>query len=270
MIRLIATDMDRTLLRSDHTISARTLAAFEAARQAGVEVVAISGRQPYSIASLVMGTALEGVVVGANGAVAMDIRTQQVLFEETLAVASQQELAAAMVAAYPGLKAVSVRKAGNLYVTEDGYTGNKVPGAEASPWEIEFRPAPLAEVLAEPSVKLVLEHPAISAEQLLATAVQLNIPGCHPTTSGAPFLEVSRAGINKGTALTRICQQRDIPLSDVVAFGDNLNDIEMLQAAGHGVAMGNALPETQRVADEITATNDEDGVALVIERLLAS
>ena len=72
-MRLIATDVDGTLIRSDHTLSARTRRAFQAARDAGIRVLAISGRQPYSIGAIVQGTALMGPCVGSNGAVITDL-----------------------------------------------------------------------------------------------------------------------------------------------------------------------------------------------------
>lgn len=75
-------------------------------------------------------------------------------------------------------------------------------------------------------------------------------------------------GVTKATGLARLCAHLGIDRTDVVAFGDALNDVEMLRWAGHGVAMGHAAPEVADAADEVGGTNDEDGVAQVIERLL--
>ncbi|WP_331715508.1 HAD-IIB family hydrolase [Tessaracoccus coleopterorum] len=90
------------------------------------------------------------------------------------------------------------------------------------------------------------------------------------STSGAPFLEVAAGGVNKATGLEKLCGRLGIDRSEVIAFGDNNNDVEMLGWVGHGVAMGNALPEVAGLADEVTLSNDEDGVALVVERLAAA
>ena len=84
--------------------------------------------------------------------------------------------------------------------------------------------------------------------------------------SGSEAVEVTAAGVNKATAVTEL----GVPQEAVVAFGDYPNDIPMLTWAGHGVAMGNAHPEVIAIADEVTASNDEDGVALVLERLAAT
>lgn len=268
MIRLIATDLDGTVARSDATLSDRTRAAFAAAVDAGIAVTAVSGRQVCSIAAVVAGSALIGPAIGSNGAVAMNAATGETYFEELLAVDAQTALAHAMAERFPGLAAVSVRDGGNLYVTQWGFSGPHAPGTAQVAWPVVHRRASLAEVLAEPSVKLVLRHPDHSPDELYAAAVDLAVPGCHPTLSGADFLEVAREGVTKASALARVCAGLGIAAHEVLAFGDNVNDVEMLAWAGHGVATRNAQPEALAAADEVTASNDEDGVALVVERLL--
>lgn len=268
-VRLIATDVDGTLVRSDHrTISARNRAAFAAARDAGIEVLAISGRQPYSIGAIVAGSPLEGPVVGSNGSVAVDLATREVYFEELIDLDAQRSLAFGMLEAFPAARVVSVRNGGNTYVAQHGYTGDQDPGAENALWEVVHRFAHLDEVLAEPSLKLVVRDEAIDPEVMLGIARSLGVDGVHATTSGAPFLEVGRAGVTKATALARFCAVRGIEAAEVVAFGDNNNDLEMLAWAGLGVAMGNAVPAALEVADEVTLHHDDDGVAIVVERLL--
>lgn len=269
MARLLATDVDGTLLNTSHEISDRTRTAFARARWAGMEVIAVSGRQPYSIGVIVQHTALDGDAIGSNGAVAMNLQTRQVLFEELMDLPAQQELVRRMLEVFPGLNLVSVRDAGNSYVAEHGYSGIEDPGAKVARWPVRHWRGTREEVLAERSLKLVLRDDGILPEELLTAALRLDVPGCHPTISGAPFLEVGRAGVTKATALSRYCEAKGIDRRDVVAFGDNINDLEMLEWAGMGVAMGNAGPDVRHAADHVTLTNDEEGVALVIEELLA-
>lgn len=268
-IRLIATDMDGTLLRSDHrTISTRTRDAFARARAAGIDVLAISGRQPYSMGAILAGSALDGAVVGSNGSVAMDLTDRSLLFEETLDVDAQRALVAGLLQEFPDAKVSSVRDAGDVYVTQHGYAGLLDPGAEVARWPITHRRADLEEVLSQPSVKLAILDPEVPADDLLRAARALDVPGTFATTSGAPFLEVGRAGVSKASALARFAAERGYSRDEVVAFGDNNNDIEMLDWAGWGVAMANATAGALAVADEVSAHHDEDGVAAVIERLL--
>ena len=266
MIKLIATDLDGTLLTSDHTVTPRTLRALAAAREAGLHVVPASGRQPFSIGEVLAGTFLaDGVVLGANGAVGYDLGRDAVLFETTLAVEAHTALFHALRERHPGIHCVSVRDGGATFVPQHGYVGMMDPEDHSRPGDLpEF---PLTEVLSVPSVKLVVRDPAVAPEELLATALELDLPGVAPSTSGAPFLEVASAGVDKGTGLVRIAGALGVRADEVIAFGDNLNDLEMLAWAGHGVAMGNALPEVIAVADEVAPTNNDEGIAAVIERL---
>lgn len=274
MIRLIATDLDGTLLTSSATtpprsISPRTLAALEAAREAGVLVVPVSGRQPVSIAHGVRGTYLaEGPVIGANGAVGVQLGSGQVFFERLVDADAQAALFAGLRSLFPDVRCVSVRNGGNAFYPQHGYVGMMDPGDHGRHEVLpEFD---LDEVLAEPSVKFVVRHPSVSPKELLDAARSLAIPGVHCLTSGTPFLEVSAEGVHKGSGLAALCAHLGIEASEVVALGDELNDVEMLRWAGVGVAMANATPEAFAAADERTASNDDDGVALVIERILAS
>ena len=93
--------------------------------------------------------------------------------------------------------------------------------------------------------------------------------GIDVSPSGLPgSVELTAPGVHKGSGVVRLCQLLGIERQQVVAFGDGLNDHEMLMWAGHGVAMGNAADVTKAVADEVTASNNRDGVAIVVERLL--
>jgi hydroxymethylpyrimidine pyrophosphatase-like HAD family hydrolase len=108
------------------------------------------------------------------------------------------------------------------------------------------------------------------ADDLLA-AVRAVVPdGIDVSPSGLPgSVELTPPGVHKGRGVEELCTRLGIARQDVVAFGDGLNDHEMLTWAGCGVAMGNADERTKAIADEITASNDDDGVAIVVERLVA-
>ncbi|WP_040162404.1 HAD hydrolase family protein [Nigerium massiliense] len=266
-LRLIATDVDGTLITSERVISPRTLAAFEAAHAAGIILLPISGRQPFYINDAVGGTVLEGPVVGANGAVGMDLRTDEIYFEDLLPVDEQTRLVTQMQRRIPGTRAVSVRDAGKTFVPERGYVGLMDPGDHGKS-DLALPEYDLDEVLGTPSLKLILRHPEIHEDVLLAAALELDVPGCHVTTSGAPFIEVSAEGVTKESGLQQMCARFGVRPEEVLAFGDNRNDVEMLRWSGWGVAVANALPETLAAADEVTASHDEDGLAIVIERFL--
>ena len=266
-IRLIASDVDDTLLRPDKSVGPRTLDALAAARAAGIAFVPISGRHPFSIRGALAGTGLEGPAIGSNGAVAADLTRDLVLFEEVISVRAQTELVTRVRAELPDVRCVSVRDAGRTFVPERGYVGMMDPGDHGAPAiRDEFD---LDVVLGTPSLKLVLRHDTVDADALLALARRLDVAGVNPTTSGAPFLEVSAEGVNKATGLARYAGLLGIERHEVMAFGDNRNDVELLRWAGIGVAVANALPEARAAADEVTLSCADDGVGVRIERLLA-
>lgn len=266
--RLIATDLDGTLLRSDVTVSPRVVDAVAAAMTAGWIVLPISGRMPFSLRPIAESVGLHAHAIGANGAVGLDFRASGWLFESSMEVEAQTELVVRMQREVPGLKVAAVRDGGHAFLPELGYLALMGPGDHGRDIERE-RERDLAEVLAEPAIKVVLRHAEVVAEELLALAEELAVPGVHPSISGAPFLEVAGAGVNKATGLALMCELLGVDQANTVAFGDHFNDKEMIAWAGHGVAMGNAVDDVKAVADEVAPTNDEDGLAAVIERLLA-
>lgn len=116
--------------------------------------------------------------------------------------------------------------------------------------------------------KIIAHHPAYDADALsefLGAHVRNRAEISH---SGLPIIELAPAGISKGSGLASLCDSFGIDAAKVVAFGDMPNDLEMLSFAGHSVGVANAHPQVLGVVDEITLSNDDDGVALVIERLL--
>ncbi len=267
-LRLVATDLDGTLLRDDLSTSRRTRAALDAARRAGVLVVPVTARQPIGVRHIAEDAGFEEWAICSNGSLGIHLTTGELLFEEPITVAAQQRLVAALAERVPGLLHVSVRDGGEGFVAQEGY-------AALARFEDHKRDVStmgghtLVEVLAEPSLKLVVRHPELGVPELLRAARELGHDDVALTHSGAPFLEVMAAGVDKAWGVARLCERLGIDREDVVAFGDAPNDVEMLAWAGHGVAVANAVPEAREAADEVTASNEDDGVALVLERLLA-
>ncbi|MBV9603743.1 MAG: HAD family phosphatase [Solirubrobacterales bacterium] len=258
--KLVASDLDGTLVRSDGTIDDRTRRAIAAAEAAGATVVFCTARPHRGLKPLAEATGHRGVVICNNGAMLWDLHTESVLEASHLQPAIARELVARLEAEVPG-GAWAVERTGGFghephYVTHWPIPeGSTVDAVHA--------------LIAEPAVKLMLRHGDLSADALLERAraacghlAELS----HSSTSDA-LLEIAAAGVSKATALARLCEERDIDRREVVAFGDMPNDVPMLAWAGHAVAVANAHPDAIAVANEVTASNDESGVALVLERL---
>jgi len=265
-IRLVASDLDGTLLTRHERLSPRTVRAIEAAVAAGLRVVAATGRQRTQLPP---GLAASGVshVVGSNGALAVDLATGDVLFEELLTPSVAGDIVAFLTAELEGVRFSAVRDQGGRHDAEPGYLDLLTP-RELSFWRVDA--VDLAELVAEPTLKLTVRHPELDADALLEVLTGSGLGGFHATTSGAPFLEIAGAGVTKATGVSRLCALLGVDADGVLAAGDAKNDVELLAWAGIGVAMGNAVPEATAVADWTTATNDADGVALAIEHVLST
>ena len=259
---MIATDIDGTLLREDGTMSDRTVDALAAAEEAGLTVVLCTGRPPRWMAAVAEQTAHRGLAVCANGALVYDLHTETVVEEFPIDAEIGRRLAVALREAIPGVTFAVERASGMLY--ESAYT----PLSLHESTEARFE-----DLLAEPMAKLIAKHPDLSSTELHAAAHEAiaDLAELAETTySSGKIVEVSAAGVTKAFGLERMASERGIKAAEVVAFGDMPNDIPMLTWAGRGIAVANAHPDVLAIADEVTASNDDDGVAVVIEEIIRS
>ncbi|MFJ9625928.1 Cof-type HAD-IIB family hydrolase [Streptomyces sp. NPDC101181] len=267
--RLIATDLDGTLLRDDKTLSARTVAALAAAEEAGIEVFFVTGRPARWMDVVRDHVHSHGTAICANGAVVTDLRTDG----ELLSVRPLERDAALHVvhtlrAAAPGTSFAVEMTTGINY--EPSYPPFHLdPGATVAVAEkLLHEDVPGS---GAPVIKLLAHHSELAPDAFLALArTAAGDRAAFTRSSPSALLEVSGLGISKATTLAICCAERGISADEVVAFGDMPNDIEMLSWAGTSYAMGNAHPDAVAAATGRTATNEEDGVAVVIERILAA
>lgn len=248
--RLVASDLDGTLLGPDGRLSARTRAALGAVSRAGVPFVAVTARAPRSLQPL---AGARGTVVCANGAITVDLGTAAVLVRHTL---DAGDAVTALVGAVGG-----VALAAEL---SDGTLAHEVGYSPSRPWP--GSPRSRTRLLAEPVLKVVAHVPGADPDDLLAAA-RAAVGGLAAVTgsSAAPFVELGPAGVDKATGLAAVCAHLGVTPSAVVAFGDMPNDVPMLAWAGRGVAVAHAHPAVLAVADEVAPRGD-DGVAAVLER----
>ncbi|MDQ3827211.1 MAG: Cof-type HAD-IIB family hydrolase [Actinomycetota bacterium] len=264
--RLVASDVDGTLLSPTDEISARTRAAVHRVVAAGVPFVLVTGRPPRWIPPIVEQLGHAGLAVCANGAVHYDAAIDRVKRSVTLDPLQLQDVADVVATALPDAKlavelpAERARSNGaDQFLAEPGYT-HPWPGADSET-------APRDLILGRPAIKLLIRQEHASSETMAAAVRDLLGAALHVTYStGYGLIEVSAPGVTKGTGLARLAGELGIASADVLAIGDMPNDLPMLQWAGHGVAMANGHPTVLEAADEITAGNSEDGLALILER----
>jgi Cof subfamily protein (haloacid dehalogenase superfamily) len=264
-VRLIATDLDGTLLRPDKTIGRRGLAALRGAADAGIHLVAATGRQPGGL-PVDLPSCGFGHLLGANGAICIDQASGEIVFEELITAETVAAIASLLRRAMPEARLSAARDHGLHYAIEPGYQELITPSEKVPKGYLVAESA--AAVISEPTLKLSVRHPELSAEAMLQALNQSGLTGFHATTSGAPFLEVGGDGVTKASGLIRLCALLNIDAEEVLAAGDAGNDVEMISWAGRGVAMGNASAQLKAIADQVTAPNTEDGLAIVIEAVL--
>jgi Cof subfamily protein (haloacid dehalogenase superfamily) len=262
-VRLIATDMDGTLLRSDGTISRRTRVAIRDAHALGVIVMAATGRGWRSAVPLLAPAPEITTAVCSNGALVRDIAgeantdvfafpssTAEALFEAVVSTVPDAGLAWELVSGRFGFDRV--------------YADMRPDVAEHYPEHEGERPPPGDDML-----KLLVRHPQLDEAALLSVLEPVVPDDVLATYSGIDTVEITGDGVHKAAALAVVCGRLGIDASEVVALGDNRNDTQMLRWAGRGIAMGNAVPAAVVEADEQTAHHMDDGVAVVIEDVLA-
>ena len=261
-IRLVASDLDGTLLRPDETVSERTRAALAAARAAGMTVVLVSGRQPRSLAPIAERLGVGGIAICANGALVWDLDTGTMLDVSPLAADLAARLVRTLRRAIPGaLFAVELERG---FGREAGWSDGPVP---APPGALE---ADALELITGPLTKLLVRHPTMDFADVAERARRVVGDDAVVTWAGLRVVEISAAGVTKAFALERLCRRLGVAASEVLAIGDMPNDLAMLEWAGTAVAVANADPQVLAAADEVTAANTEDGVARLLERIIAS
>lgn len=262
-IRLLATDLDGTLLRPDTTVSPRVAAALEAAQVAGITVVILTARNWRSMSGVIGDAVHSGVVACSNGAVLYDLATESIVGSHPF---EMDVLRAFLDRAHAATGAVHAWETAERSFRTAAY--HEIASADA------LHPAYVAAIeradaIAEDHVvtKVLLRHATASPQELYEAL----LPIADPVTvviSGGPFIEAMAPGVTKAFALAAFCEERGIASEEVVAVGDHTNDLPMLHWAGRGIAMANAHPSVLAAIPEVTASNEDDGLALVIESLL--
>ena len=259
--RLVATDLDGTLLRRDGTCSERTRAALAEIEGAGTQVVLVTARPPRWLHDLADVVGEHGVVLCSNGAFVYDVRSRQFLEEHCMAAAVVGAIAADLRNALPSIVFAVESRAGLM--RERDYLDAHTTAQDLTAVMLEELLDPLpGKVMARCEDVTALRFHAVVEEVVRNRAVV--------SYSGALGLaEISALGVTKAAALGDWCATRGIDAAEVWAFGDMPNDLPMLTWAGRSFGVANAHPDVLAMVDQVCASNDDDGVARVLEAALA-
>jgi Cof subfamily protein (haloacid dehalogenase superfamily) len=268
--RLVATDLDGTLLTSGGAVSPRTRAVLDACRAAGIPVVGATGRGPRLLGSVREVLGGHGIAVLAQGGYVVDLERDEVLRTVGLPRAQATAVIAAVeAAAGPVLVAVEdaaeQARARRPLRVQHGFGWPYPEPAQLLPREHVLPPGPV--------LKVFLRSVALGQDELLARARAAVDPAdAELTHAGLGFVEVLPPGVTKATGLAVALERYGVAMGEVVAFGDMPNDLPMLTAVraagGRAVAVANAHPAVRTAAEHLTSGDDADGVARYLEVLL--
>jgi Cof subfamily protein (haloacid dehalogenase superfamily) len=263
---MIASDVDGTLLDDDEKITARTREAVHAAVDSGAQFVLATGRPPRWVQPVVDALGLAPMAVCANGAVIYDPSTDRIVSARTLSTDALGELAEIATRVIPGA-GLAVERVGES--AHDAATPQFVssPGYEHAWLNPDNTEVSIEDLLSAPAVKLLIRKAGANSSDMAVTlAKHVGLEGDITYSTNNGLVEIVPLGISKATGVEELARPLGITAENVVAFGDMPNDVPMLDWAGLGVAMGNAHPDAIAAADEVTASNTDDGVARVLER----
>ena len=262
--KLVAIDMDGTLLNKSKAVSSKTLNALTEARKKGVHIVLSTGRILKSAERYWNELELSSPIIACNGAVISD-ENGNVIYKNPIG----GELAK---------NVVEIAVKNNVYfhfynentLFSNIYVKEVIDYYADRDWSINYEIFDNIDGLVKNNINiykfLMLDNDFNKLRGLHNDLEKLNKIGL--TKSGENNLEVMNTNVSKGMALDYLCEKLNTPRERVIAIGDNENDISMLQFAGLGVAMGNASDYVKSKADYVTLTNDEDGVANIIEKFI--
>jgi len=265
--KLVALDIDGTLLKwledsgtTHEEVAPAVRDAIRRAYDAGAHVVLASGRSPHGMTRVadLIGIPHEDRdrlwIVASNGAVIVRYPPVDVIHEETF---DAREAVERILEKRPSVL-VAVEERGVGYRINDHFPPGELSG--------DMVVTPVEELVAHPVSRVIIRDPEATVDEFVELGRSLGLHGISYVVGWTAWLDLTPVGVSKASGLSYVADQLDLEPADVLAIGDGRNDVEMLEWAGRGVAMGQAVPEVQEVADATTLSVDDDGAAVELGR----
>jgi Cof subfamily protein (haloacid dehalogenase superfamily) len=270
MYRVIACDLDGTLLRDDKTISPETAEILEEINRKGVLFLPSTGRTHRELPEALRGQPFVNYALCCNGGTIYDYIQDRYIFEDAIPYQLALEVLR-FIQHLPVFETVVINGERIVKGDENDEICEYIKKVAVKGLQFNFQGAhDVAEAFAKrhrDAQKMLLYLAEGADRQQVMDAISQRFPELLISSSGPLFIEVNIKGVDKGKALKRFCQLMDIPIEESIAFGDAENDISMLDAAGLAVVMENGTPETRKHADLICPSNMNDGVRKTIEEI---
>ncbi|MBZ5202219.1 HAD family phosphatase [Planomicrobium chinense] len=262
MYKMVAIDLDGTLLTDDLMISPATVTAIQKAVEAGTIVTIATGRMFSSAKRIALQLNLNVPLITYQGALIKDVNEKEVWYERTVPPGIAQKLIE-----------ISRKKKLHLQIYQNDILYSAVENdkliayAEAVKVPYQIEPDLIKLVQKDVTKLLFIEEPDV-LDHLQNELQILFGESAHIAKSKKHYLEITHPEANKGSALLYLAKKLGIERTEIIGIGDNFNDIELIEAAGLGVAMGNAVMAVKDKADYTTFSNNEEGVLHVIEKFI--
>jgi hydroxymethylpyrimidine pyrophosphatase-like HAD family hydrolase len=262
-VRLAALDIDGTIVDHDGLLTERVRAAVDRVAESGIHVVVSTGRSVHATLPVLDRLGLRsGYTVCSNGAVVLRLDPE---LDRGYEVVHREEFDPSAV-----LKLLRDHLPTALYAVEvvgEGYrlTAPFPPGELSGPADV----VPFDDLLGGPATRVIVRRTDHTSAEFLELAERLGLHEVSYAVGWTAWLDLAPDGVNKASALEIVRHRLDVPADATLAVGDGRNDLEMFAWAAHSVAMGQSVPEVLSAADETTESVTEDGLAVVLERLVA-
>lgn len=266
-VKLIATDLDGTLMYTDHiTVTERTKNSLLKAHEKGVKLAIATGRTLGFIGNVIKQIPFVDYVIFSNGATVYDLQNKKSIFENHIS----NEVTGEIIETLEKLPLYyNMYVGGEIYVPthkEKYYFNETIPKVFLDEFmSLSNRVDNTLNVLDGRGAEIIAIYNIPENEHKHLSGFFAE-KGLYVTSSIPGEIEITAPGVNKGTALEGFSKNTGIALSDMMAFGDMMNDAEMLKAVGESFAMGNAHDDVKAVAKHTTLSNADDGVAVAIEK----
>jgi Cof subfamily protein (haloacid dehalogenase superfamily) len=271
-VELVCSDVDGTIVATVYPkteITQRTLDAIKGVCDQGIKFIIASGRPLRTMLPVAEQLRYKGMMICLNGALVYDYQRKQVLYSISMTPTTAIDLISDCIRIFGSAVGFGI-ESGNTFLCDKKYYSLRQAYINHE-YSLYEDPIQMAKAV-DKAEKVIVIHERLTSAQLYPQLLdqfgdsewrsKIHISLGHPR-----FIDISAAGISKGVALKTICQDLDIPPEKVISFGNMLNDTEMLQFAGRGIAVADAHPQLLDLADEITDSCSNDGVAMVLESL---
>ncbi len=261
--KLIASDLDGTIVAHYGKITQRTIDAFRKAHSMGIEIYFVTGRPPRWMPEIQEAFGIGKAICG-NGAMLYDLQKAKVIEEWLMSVDAQIETIRRLRKVIPQISFAV--ESHNYFHREKAYIPRWDVGLDNLGVE------KIEEIITSPALKLLARcsEQELSSDEMLAIATK-ELDGLVTVTHSNPhdsLLEISALGVSKGATLARMAERLGITADECVSFGDNPNDFSMLQWCGKSYAMADGHPDAVKHAKAVALAHTDDGVAIIIEQLL--